>query len=187
MPRRSAFSCPALPPGSSWFAACALLASLVGCASLPGPGETVTVAVHGPITAQDFANRRDVAAARPALQGAGIGAAEIAAGRVLRVQCAVMSDGWWDSLAVLPADFGPRDGRALTLEVVDRGANDRLPVNRIVGRAEPPLGPGGLAYRAIPDWRERGLRQNFEEQPPAGGPRSAYLIVQGSWLVRCRR
>lgn len=154
---------------------------------MPGPGEVVTVAVQGPITARDLTNRRDVAAAQPALQAAGIGAAEIDAGRVVRVQCAVMSDGWWDSLAVLPEGWRPTDDRALTLVVGDPGSNDRLAVNRIVGRAQPPLGPGGRAYRAIPDWRERGLRQNFEEQPPAGGPRSAYLIVQGAWLVRCRR
>jgi hypothetical protein len=159
---------------------------LAGCGSMPEAGETVTVAVHRPITAQDL-NRRDVAAARPALQAAGIGAPEIAAGRLLRVQCAVTTDGWWDSLAVLPADFGPIDGRALMLQVTDRGDNDRLAVNRVVGRAEPPLGDGGRAYRMIPDWRERGLRNNYEEQPPAGGPREAYRVVQGSWVVRCRR
>jgi hypothetical protein len=130
-----------------------------GCASLPDRGETVTVAVHGPISAQDLA-WRDVAAARPALQAAGIGPQEITAGRVLRVHCAVTTDGWWDSLAVLPADFGPLDGRALMLQVADRGDNDRLAVNRIVGRAEPRLGAGGRAHRFIPDWRERGLRTN---------------------------
>jgi len=159
---------------------------LAGCGTLPDRGETVTVAVHGPIGAQDM-YRRDVAAARPALQAAGIAEQEIAAGRVLRVSCAITTDGWWDSLAVLPADFGPLDGRALVLRVADRGDNDRLPVNPIAGRAEPPLRAGGPAYRLIPDWRERGLRNNFEERPPAGGPREAYLVVQGSWLVRCRR
>jgi outer membrane murein-binding lipoprotein Lpp len=160
---------------------------LAGCYSLPQPGDTVTVAVHGAIGERDLATRRDVAAARPALQAAGIGAGEIAAGRVLRVQCAITTDGWWDSLAVLPADFGPLDGGALLLQVTDRGDNDRLAVNRVVGRAEPPLRAGGSAYRFIPDWRERGLRDNVEEQAPAGGPRDAYLIVQGSWVVRCRR
>lgn len=171
----------------SRLAAAAALAGLIGCASMPGPGETVTVSAGRPITLQDLETRRDVAAARPALQAAGIGPAEIAAGRVLRVQCAVMSDGWWDSLAILPAGLGPPGERALVLRVVDRGDNDRLPVNQVVGWAQPPLGPGGQAYRFVPDWRERGLRRNFEEEPPAGGPRSEYLIVQGSWLVRCRR
>lgn len=168
-------------------ATCAVLAGLAGCASLPGPGETVTVSAGPPITAQDLDTRREVAAARPALQAAGIGQAEIAAGRVLRVQCAVMTDGWWDSLAVLPAGIGASGDRALVLEVADRGDDRRLPVNRVIARAEPPLGPGGQAYRFIPDWRERGLARNFERQPPAGGPPSEYLIVQGSWLVRCRR
>lgn len=162
---------------------------LAACSSmLPGPGDTATVAVHAPISVRDLTARRNVAAARAALQAAGIGEAEIAAGRVLLVHCAVMSDGWWDSLAVLPEGFaGPLDGRVLRLQVQDRGDNDRLGVNRVVGVTEPPLRRGGLAYRTIPDWRERGLRNNFEEQPPAGGPRSAYLIVQGSWLVRCRQ
>lgn len=178
---------PRPPAASSQRPAVVLAACLLSaCGSLPEPGETVTVAVHGPIGAQDL-TRRDVSAARPALQAAGIGTPEIAAGRVLRVHCAITTDGWWDSLALLPADFGPLDGRALTLEVNDRGDNDRLPVNRIVGRTEPPLREGGRAYRFIPDWRERGLRHNFEQQPPAGGPSEAYLVVQGSWLVRCRR
>jgi len=165
----------------------ALMACLLcSCGSMPDRGETVTVGVHGAISAQDL-TRRDLAAARPALQAAGIDADAIAAGRVLRVSCAVTTDGWWDSLAVLPADFGALDGRALVLQVSDPGDNDRLGVNRVVGRTEPPLRAGGLAYRFIPDWRERGLRINYEEQPPAGGPREAYLIVQGSWVLRCRR
>lgn len=176
------------PRAATWRMLAAALAAclLSGCGSLPEPGEAVTVAVHGPISVQDL-TRRSIAAARPALQAAGIGAEEIAAGRVLWVHCAVTTDGWWDSLAVLPADFGPLDGRALMLQVSDRGDNERLAVNRITGRAQPRLGAGGRAYRLIPDWRERGLRNNYEEQPPAGGPREAYLIVQGSWLVRCRR
>jgi hypothetical protein len=169
------------------FAAGAMLGGLLGCGSMPGPGDVVTVEAGKPIIEQDLAGRREIAAARPALQAAGIGPEQIAAGRVLRVSCAVMSDGWWDSLAVLPPDFGPLDDRALTLAVTDRGDNDRLAVNRVLSRAEPALRPGGRAYRFIPDWRERGLRNNFEEKPPDGGPRAAYLIVQGGWVVRCRR
>lgn len=183
----SLFAAPAPAPIVARLAACALLLGLTACASMPGPGETVTVSGGRPITAQDLDTRRDVAAARPALQAAGIGPAEIAAGRVLRVQCAVMTDGWWDSLAVLPPGFGAPGDRALVLEVADRGDNDRLPVNRVVARAEPPLGPGGQAYRIVPDWRERGLSRNFERQAPAGGSAADYLVVQGSWLVRCRR
>ena len=167
-------------------AACAMAAGLMaGCATyFPGPGETVTAEVVRPLTVRELDGRRDVAAARPALKAAGIGEAEIAAGRVVRVHCGVVTDGWWDSLAVVPEGFGPLDDRVLTVQVLDRGDNDRLPVNRVVGRS--PLGPGGLAYRAIPNWRERGLRDNFERKDPEGGPPSSYLVVQGSWLVRCR-
>lgn len=161
--------------------------ALAGCASMPGAGDTVTMGVVGPITEADLASRRDVAAARPALQATGVGPAEIAAGRVVRLKCAVMTDGWWDSLAVLPAGLHPSHGQALVVAVSDLGDNARLPVNRVVARVEPALGPGGLAYRMIPDWRERGLRNNHEEIPPAGGPRAAYLKVQGSWVVRCRQ
>lgn len=159
------------------------LATLAGCGSLPAPGSVVTVAPRGAITPQDLERRPDV---RAALEAQGIGPAEIAAGRVLWVQCAVVTDGWWDSLAIVPAGLALAPGRALTLTVTDQGTNDRLAVNRITALAEPPLGPGGLAYRLIPDWRERGLRNNYEEQPPQGGPRAAYLKVQGSWVVRCR-
>ncbi|PPE64988.1 hypothetical protein [Caldimonas caldifontis] len=162
------------------------LATLAGCGSLPAPGSVVTVAPRGAITPQDLERRPDVRAARAALEAQGIGPAEIAAGRVLWVQCAVVTDGWWDSLAIVPAGLTLAPGRALTLTVTDPGTNDRLAVNRITALAEPPLGPGGLAYRLIPDWRERGLRNNYEEQPPQGGPRAAYLKVQGRWVVRCR-
>jgi hypothetical protein len=167
-------------------AAVAACTALAGCASMPGAGDTVTMGVVGAITEADLASRRDVAAARPALQAAGIGPAEIAAGRVVRLKCAVMTDGWWDSLAVLPAGLRPNEGQALVVEVNDPGDNARLPVNRVVAHVAPALGPGGLAYRMIPDWRERGLRNNYEEIPPQGGPRAAYLKVQGSWVVRCR-
>lgn len=174
------------------YRASALLASLLtlalgGCGSLPRPGEVVSVAANRPLTLRDLGGMHSAAAARPALQAAGMGPAEIAAGRVLRVQCAVTTDGWWDSLAVLPADFGPIDQRALLLRVVDAGDNDRLPVNFVTGRVEPALGQGGQAYTFIPDWRERGLSRNFERVAPAGGPASDYLVVQGSWVVRCRR
>ena len=166
----------------------ALLAGLAGCAAMPRPGESVTVAVSRPLTMQDWtSNDQAVANARPALRAAGIDADAIAQGRVLRVHCAVMSDGWWDSLAVLPPGFGPVNNQALRLQVHDTGDNDRLAVNPVLARATLPLGPGGPAYDIIPDWRARGLSRNYQEKPPDGGPRAAYLIVQGSWLVRCRQ
>jgi hypothetical protein len=35
--------------------------------------------------------------------------------------------------------------------------------------------------------RERGLRTNFERIPLAPEVRDRYLVVQGSYLVKCRR
>lgn len=124
---------------------------------MPGPGEVVTVAVQRPITARDLTNRRDVAA-------------EIDAGRVVRVQCAVMSDGWWDSLAVLPEGWRPTDDRALTLVVSDPGSNDRLAVNRIVGRVPPPLGPGGGPTAQSRTGASAGCVRTSRNSPRPAGP-----------------
>ncbi len=157
-------------------------ASLVftsGCGSLPGPGETVLVASKGTLTQEGLQARRDAAAVRPMLQAAGIGPAELAAGRVLRVQCAVMTDGWWDSLAILPANAPARDGRALQLRVSDSGTNDRIAVNHVIGPAEPEARGGGLAYRFVPDWKERGLSRNYEPVPLPKGQEGKFLVLQG--------
>lgn len=164
-------------------------ASLVitsGCGSLPTPGETVLVASRGTLTLESLQARGDAAAVLPTLQAAGIGPAELAAGRVLRVQCAVMADGWWDSLAILPANAPAPDGRALLLRVSDSGSNDRIAVNHLIGPAEPEVRGGGLAYRFIPDWKERGLSRNFEPVPLPKGQEGRFLVVQGSYVVKCR-
>lgn len=164
-------------------------ASLVitsGCGSLPAPGETVLVASQGVLTPETLQARRDAAAVRPLLQAAGIGPAELAAGRVLRVQCAVMTDGWWDSLAILPANAAAPDGRALQLRVSDSGSNERIAVNQLIGPAEPEVRGGGLAYRFVPDWKERGLSKNYEPVPLPQGQEHRFLVVQGSYVVKCR-
>jgi hypothetical protein len=157
-----------------------------GCGSLPAPGETVLVASQGTLTQEALQARRDAAAVRPLLQAAGIGPAELAAGRVLRVQCAVMSDGWWDSLAILPADAPQPDGRAMRLRVSDSGTNERIAVNQLLGPAEPEVRGGGLAYRLIPDWKQRGLSTNYEPVPLPQGQKRHFLVVQGSYMVKCR-
>lgn len=159
-----------------WAVMGALLGSLSACSSYPRPGEVVAMEVRWQLRPGDGVP-----------SGSGINPADVAAGRVVQMQCATGLDSWWSSLAVLPPQAMPFDGSAWTMQVLDRGTNDRLPVNPLLAPVLPRLGPGGLAYRLVPDWRERGLPYNFERQAPAGGPEAAYQVVQGSWVVRCQR
>jgi hypothetical protein len=170
----------ALRPGLSALALAA--AALAGCGSLPTAGTTVTVAISRLLDARDIARLKP--AERANLQAAGIGATEVAAGRVARVHCAVMTDGWWDALAVLPS--GSRAGTVVRMQVTDAGDNERLGVNRVAADARLDLPADLPAYRAIPDWREAGRRDNFERIPLPAGLEGRYSIVHGSWLVNCR-
>src|SRR5689334_14941152 len=97
----------------AWMLAAALVSvALAGCASLPEAGANVTVAVSRVLAAADL---KPVESER--LKAAGIGAADIASGRVARVHCAVMTDGWWDAIAVLP-DGSPGAGAVFRMNVV---------------------------------------------------------------------
>ncbi|MCW5652351.1 hypothetical protein [Hydrogenophaga sp.] len=125
-------------------------------------------------------------AERRGVQSAGVTEADVAAGRLVRVQCAMMTDGWWPSLGLLPAGQQGQGGTVVRLRVDDAGDNDRLAVNPVLGPMVPPLAPGGRAYRAIPDWKERGLSSNFERVPLPAAQADRYLVVQGAYLVKCR-
>lgn len=154
----------------------ALLSFLAACATYPRPGDVVTMEINWAVGLDDAIPR-----------DAGIRLEDVKAGRVLLMRCATSTDSWWSSLAVLPEHAAHMDRRVWTMLVLDRGTNDRRPVNPLLAPVEPPLGQGGLAYRPVLDWRERGLWTNVERQPPAGGPESNYLVIQGSWVIRCRR
>lgn len=157
--------------------------TLAGCGSLPTAGTTVTVGVSRLLDAQEVARLKP--AERASLAAAGIGAAEAAAGRVARVHCAVTTDGWWDSLAILPP--GGSAGTVVRMLVTDAGDNERLGVNRVGPEARVDLPAGLPAYQAIPNWREAGRRDNFERVALPAGLQGRYTIVQGTYLVNCRQ
>ncbi len=85
----------------------------------------------------------------------------------------------------MPPGMAVHKGATLRARVLDSGTNDRAGLLEVISLASPQLPPGGQAYRFIPDWRERGLSRNFErvELPPEH--RGNYLVVQGSYMVRC--
>ncbi|TFZ00604.1 hypothetical protein EZ313_19305 [Ramlibacter henchirensis] len=155
-----------------------------GCASVPAQNTVATVQVY-----KVFAHRDKYGLSlRPSelagLRAAGVDDNEVAAGRVVGVHCAVMADGWWDSLAVLPPGLQAGEGTTLRVRVVDPGDNQRLGVSTVVD-VPAQLPSRELAYRYVPNWRELGRRNNFEriELPPQ--LRDKYLIVQGSYLLKC--
>ncbi|WBY02982.1 hypothetical protein PE066_05455 [Ramlibacter tataouinensis] len=119
-----------------------------------------------------------------AIRSAGVSDAQLAAGRVVGVHCAVMSDGWWESLAVLPAGVQAGEGTTLRVRVLDPGDNDRLAVSAFVELPEQ-LPRGGQAYRFVPNWRELGRRNNFERVELPSQLKDKYLIVQGWYLLKC--
>jgi hypothetical protein len=154
--------------------------ALAGCAGLPAENAMVTVAVRRVLAPADEARLKPAERAR--IAALGITAADIAAGRLATVQCAVMTDGWWDSLALLPAGAAASRGALFTMRVSDVGTNDRLGVNQALGRV-----PGGLqnelAYRAVVPATAGGKNYERVELPPA--ERGRYLVVQGSYVIKC--
>lgn len=167
-------------------APCALAA---GCASGPPLGGEAWVGVDAVLAARDLGGHRghgtrlNLDTAR--LRAAGVDDSAVAAGRVVRVSCSPSVDATWSSFAILPRGLGVQPGQVVRLRVSEDSGNERLGLNFVVGGVEPGL-PGSMpAYRAIPDWRERGLSNNFERirLPPERAGR--YRIVQGSYVIAC--
>lgn len=165
------------------FAPLLAAAVLAGCASMPQRGETVTVAVHSVLRDMATMGRSE----RAALAASPVDPAAIAEGRLLRVHCAVMSDGSWGGLALLPPGARAERGQALRLTLQDIGDNDRDGVNRVT-RLDilPDPHSGRQAYTFVPDWRERGRSSNIDPVPLPEADRGRYLVVQGSYVIRCR-
>lgn len=97
----------------------------------------------------------------------------------------MMTDGWWSTLGLLPPGMQASRGTVVKIKVEQQGHNDQTAFNRVLG-PEPGLVGSMPAYRAIPDWRERGLSSNYERVPLAPEIRARYLVVQGSYLIRCQ-
>lgn len=160
-----------------------------GCASGPQLGSDAWVGVDAVLAAGDLGGHRgysarlNLDAAR--LRAAGVDDAAVATGRVALVSCSPSVDATWSSFAILPTGLAVRRGQVLRLRVQEDSHNDRLGLNAVVGGVEPGLPGSRPAYRAIPDWRERGLANNFERiaLPPEQAGR--YRIVQGSYVIAC--
>lgn len=158
------------------------LALLSGCASAPQRGETITVAVNAVL--RDPADL--VGSERAALAASPVDPAAMAEGRLLRVNCAVMSDGSWGGLALLPPGDRAGPGQALRLTLQDPGDNSRDGVNRVTDTVRlPDPHSRRQAYTFVPDWRERGRSSNIDPVPLPEADRGRYLVVQGSYLIRC--
>jgi hypothetical protein len=156
---------------------------LAGCVSMPGQNDFVTAAVS-PVTERAVALMNTLQKAK--LREAGIGPSEVASGRLVRVACAVMADGWWSGFALLPPGLAVNDQDVVQVLVKDPGTNAYEGVNEVVALVSPRLTSGQQAFQAIPDWRERGLRNNFERIELPQVIRDRYFVVQGSYLVRCK-
>jgi hypothetical protein len=157
---------------------------MAGCGSMPVQNSVVTVQVWQVFGKVDNYKRKLKPSELARLKDAGISDDDIAAGRVVGVHCAVMADGWWDGLATLPAGILATEGTTLRVKVIDPGDNERLGVNEFV-ELPPQLPPGGQAYRFVPNWRGLGRTNNFERVELPVELRDKYLVVQGSYLVKC--
>jgi len=162
----------------------ALSVFLAGCGSMPVQNSVVTVQVWEVFGKADKHKRQLKPLELARLKAAGVSDDDIAAERVVGVHCAVMADGWWEGLAILPAGVAAAEGTTMRVRVIDAWDNERLGVNEFV-EFPPQLPRGGQAYRIVPNWRELGRRNNFERIELPAELRDKYLVVQGSYLLKC--
>lgn len=158
-------------------------ALLAACASQPTANSTVSAAVRL-LTPADVSRLKPLQQQK--LQEAGVTPADIAAGRLVRVACAFTTDGTWGSLALLPRGLAVKNQDVVLVRIKDVGNNDYDGINEVLGPVSPPLTSGRPVYTFVPDWRERGLRDNVVkiEEPPE--VRGRFLEVHGAWVVKCR-
>lgn len=163
----------------------ALTVLMAGCGLMPKQNSVLTVQVWEVFGKVGKHNRQLKPSELDQLRAAGVSNDDIAAGRVVGVHCAVMTDGWWEGIATLPAGLFAVEGTTMRVRVIDSGNNERLGVNEFV-ELLPQLPRGGQAYRFVPNWRELGRRNNFERIELPVELREKYLIVQGSYLLKCK-
>lgn len=147
----------------------------------------MTVAVVRTLTLQHLsAGDSSALRAQASLRAAGIGAEAVNAGRVVQVACAMMTDGTWGGLGILPAGANAADNTVWTMKVVETGADHLDAVNPLL-RAVPELDwSGKSASTFVPNWRELGRASNIDrvELPPS--QRGRYSVVFSRYLVDCR-
>jgi hypothetical protein len=162
---------------------------LAGCASGPPVGGHAWVGISEIAKVSDlsghelYSAKRNVDSQR--LAAAGLTPADVDAGRFALVGCSPSVDTWWPSYAVLPPGLAAKPGQVVKIRVQEDTANDRLAINPVVGGIEPGLSSKLRAYELIPDWRERGLRNNYKKIKLPPELRGRYRIVQGSYGIAC--
>ena len=170
-------------------AQCVALAVITGCASGPPVGGHAWVGINEIVKMPDlfghelYSANRNVDSQR--LAAAGLTPEDVAAGRFALVSCSPSVDAWWPSYAVLPPGVTAEPGQVLRIRVQEDSTNGRLAINPVVGGIEPGLSSTLRAYELIPDWRERGLRNNYRKIELPRELRGRYRIVQGSYHIAC--
>lgn len=166
----------------------AFAAALLGaCASVPPLHALAVVAVQATVTPSDLqANHAQAIRTRAALKTAGIDNALVDAGRVVRVSCAMMTDGTWGSLGVLPEGVVAAKDSVWKLRVLDAGDNERDAVNPVTDPLPTLTWSGKSAYRFVPNWRELGRYSNLDPVALPKDQAGRYHIVFSRYLVRCK-
>ncbi len=161
--------------------------ALSGCASVYSAGETVTAEVTGVWT--EAALRTELSRRSPAERAAieaAFPAGAVRAGRAIQYACAEGTDNSTGGNALAPEGLALARGDTVTIAVGDAARG--LP-NRVLARDADPRRQRMKvrAYRFIPDWRERGLWNNFEREPVEPWVERNYAISYGAFLIRCRQ
>ncbi len=169
-------------------AAASLASALLGaCASAPPVQSIATVAVQATVTPEDLvAAHSQAVRVRQALLAAGISRNEVEAGRVVRVACAMMTDGTWGAVGLLPTGARAANDSVWRMRILDVGDNDRDALNPLVEPVPERKWSGKAAYVFDPKWREKGRSTNIDRVPLPKGEVDHYHVVFSRYLVRCR-
>ncbi len=174
-------------PAARILGAIGLTLTLSACGTVYSSGETVTAEITGVWTesalATDLARRSPVERAAIA---AAVPATAVRAGRAVQYACAEGTDSSTGGNAIAPEGLALKRGDTVTIAVGDAG---RGVPNRVTSRITDPRKQRltKRAYEFIPDWRERGLWNNFERAPVEPWVERNYAIVYGGFLIRCRQ